>query len=139
MILLGNPPGTPLQIQDEGVPAGTVTTLNFTGASVTASVVGSTATITVSGGSSSWTEVTVNFGARPIYDATFTITDAAITSTSKVIVLPSGKAAAGRTADDWQWDGATFAANPGTGSATVYAVFSPGPIVGNRTLHYAVR
>lgn len=91
------------------------------------------------GGGGSWTEVEIDFGSAPVYEATFTITDAAITSSAvKVILVPSGKAATGRTADDWQWDGGTFAANPGTGSATCYAAFFPGPIVGRRKLQYSV-
>ena len=91
------------------------------------------------GAGMTWTEAEIDFGSTPVYDATFTITDAAITSSAKkVIVNPCGKAATGRTADDWQWDGAVFAANPGTGSATVYATFSPGPIVGKRKIQYSV-
>ena len=91
-----------------------------------------------SSGGASWSEAEIDFGASPIYTATFTITDAAITSASKVQVLPCGKAATGRTADDWLWDGATIAANPGTGSAACYAVFVPGPIVGKRKIQYSV-
>ena len=90
-------------------------------------------------GAASWTEVEIDFGSLPVYDATFTITDAAITSSAvKVALVPCGKAATGRTADDWQWDGGTFVANPGTGSATCYATFSPGPIVGRRKLQYQI-
>ena len=89
-------------------------------------------------GGASWTEVEIDFGTDPVYEASFTITDAAITGASKMQVLPCGKAATGRTADDWQWDGAAFAANPGSGSATCYATFSPGPIVGPRKVQYSV-
>jgi len=91
-----------------------------------------------SSGGASWTEVEIDFGSDPVYDAQFTITDAAITGTSKVQVLPCGKAATGRTADDWQWDGAAFAANPGSGSALCYVTFSPGPVVGPRKVQYSV-
>jgi len=91
-----------------------------------------------SSGGATWTEVEVDFGASPVYGATFTITDATISATSKVQVLPCGKAAAGRTADDWAWDGASFAADPGAGSATCYAHFLPGPIVGRRKVQYSV-
>lgn len=95
---------------------------------------------TVSGGAgATWTEVEIDFGSTPVYDKTFTITDAAITSSAvKMALVPCGKAATGRTADDWQWDGGTFVANPGTGSATCYATFSPGPIVGKRMLQYQI-
>lgn len=85
-----------------------------------------------------WTEIEHDFGTSPVYDAVLTITDAAITAASTVVVQPCGKAATGRTADDWQWDGATFAANPGDGVATVYAVFWPGPVVGPRKLQYQI-
>lgn len=91
------------------------------------------------GGGASWTELEVDFGSTPVYSTSFTITDAAITSSSvKIQVLPCGKAATGRTADDWQWDTAQFAADPDTGSATCYAVFSPGPIVGKRNIQYSI-
>lgn len=91
------------------------------------------------GGGGSWTEVEIDFGSVPVYEATFTITDAAITSGAvKMAIIPCGKAATGRTADDWQWDGGTFAANPGAGSAACYAAFFPGPVVGKRKLQYQV-
>lgn len=90
------------------------------------------------GGSASWTEVEIDFGSTPVYGAMFTITDALISGTSKVAILASGKPATGRTADDWQWDSGFFVANPATGSATCYAQFSPGPIVGKRTLQYQI-
>lgn len=86
----------------------------------------------------SWVEVEIDFGSAPVYGAEFTITDAAISAASKVQVLPCGKAATGRTADDWAWDGAAFAATPAVGSATCYAHFLPGPIVGRRKVQYSV-
>lgn len=128
-------------VQDEGVTQSTtVTTFNFVGAGVTASGSGATATITIPGGAGAgWTEVEVDFGSMPVYDSTFTITDAAITSSAvKVIINPCGKAATGRTADDWQWDTCNVVANPGTGSATCYVVFFPGPIAGRRKFQYTI-
>jgi hypothetical protein len=102
------------------------------------SLSGTTLNATGGGGSAVWTELDVDFGAKPVYDAQFTITDAGISASSKVVVMPSGKASTGRTADDWRWDGAVFAANPASGSATCYATFLPGPIVGFRKLQYQV-
>ena len=125
-------------IEDEGSALTQRATLNFTGAGVTVSDVAGKTTVEVAGGGGSWTEVEVDFGTAPVYGAEFVITDAAITAASKVQVLPCGKAAAGRTADDWAWDGAAFAANPGAGSATCYAQFVPGPIVGKRKVQYSV-
>ena len=125
-------------IEDEGSALTQRATLNFTGAGVTVSDVGGKTVVSVAGGGGSWTEVEVDFGAAPVYGAEFVITDAAITAASKVQVLPCGKAATGRTADDWAWDGAAFAANPGAGSATCYAQFLPGPVVGLRKVQYSV-
>lgn len=78
-----------------------------------------------------------DFGNRPVRDASFTIVDPKISPTSKVFVTPGG-AATGRTADDWQWDGATIGVVPGSGSATCYVTFHPGPIVGPRSFNYMV-
>lgn len=78
-----------------------------------------------------------DFGNRPVHDAVFAIVDPKISPTSKVLVTPGG-AAIGRTADDWQWDGATIGVVPGSGSATCYVTFHPGPIVGPRAFNYMV-
>ncbi len=90
------------------------------------------------GGGGTWTEVEVDFGTTPRYDASFTVVDAGVSGASKVVVLPSGKAATGRTADDWQWDGLALAALPGAGSFTLYAVALPGPVVGPRLVQYQI-
>lgn len=127
------------EIEDEGAALPQRAILNFTGAGVTVSDVAGKTVVSVAGGAgASWVELEIDFGAAPVYGAEFVITDAAITAASKVQVLPCGKAATGRTADDWAWDGAAFAANPGTGSATCYAQFLPGPVVGLRKVQYSV-
>lgn len=91
------------------------------------------------GGASTWTEAEIDFGSGVgQFDAVFTVTDGTVGATSKITVIPSGKAATGRTADDWQWDGITFAANPAAGSFALYAVAVPGPVVGKRKIQYSV-
>jgi len=89
------------------------------------------------GGGSTWTEAEVDF-LTPSYDYSFTVTDATVGVASKITVIPCGKAATGRTADDWQWDGITFAALPAVGSFTLYATAHPGPVVGKRKIQYSV-
>lgn len=88
-------------------------------------------------GSSYGNSIEHDFGSTPVYDASFTITDAQISGTSTVLVTPGG-AATGRTADDWQWDGASIGVVPGAGTATCYVTFSPGPVVGRRKFNYTV-
>lgn len=83
------------------------------------------------------TETEVDFGTTPTTDKLFTITDAGVSSTSKIIIQESGKPATGRAAGDAQWDSITYAAYPGTGSFTVYAKAS-GSVVGKRKVEYMV-
>lgn len=84
------------------------------------------------------TEVEVDFGTVPKYDANFVIVDALISATSKVTISESGKPAVGRVAGDSQWDSINIAANPGTGSMTIYCMAHPGPVAGRRKLQYQV-
>lgn len=134
-------PANNVEVQDEGVSQGFVRALNFAGAGVSAAVSGSTGTVTIAGGGgggASATEVEVDFGATPAWDALFTVTDAAVSGTSKIMIAESGKVATGRVLGDSQWDSISCAANPGAGSFSVYALAHPGPVVGKRTLIYTV-
>jgi len=100
---------------------------------------GSTLTINASGGSSTWTEVEVDFGSTPVWDKTFTITDAAVTSPAKkIIASPSGNVATGRVGNDLEWDNLLLGGLAGTGSFILTVLAIPGPIVGRRKIHYQV-
>lgn len=134
--------------KNSGATVGTRRRINFIeGANVTLTIaddaVNEEVDVTIAasgggGGGGTWTEAEVDFGSTPKYEASFTVTDGTVGGTSKIIVLPCGKAATGRTADDWQWDGVTLSATPGTGSFTLYAVALPGPVVGPRKIQYQV-
>ncbi len=88
------------------------------------------------GGSFTVTETEVDFGATPTTDATFTITDASITATSKIMVTESGSIATGRVASgDSLWDTITYSCAAATGSFTLFARAS-GAVVGYRKLYY---
>jgi hypothetical protein len=90
-------------------------------------------------GATTWTEAEFDFGATPVYNAQFTLTDAAITSSAKkVLIVPSGNAPTGGQSDEWEMDSISFAALAGAGSATVYAHPEPGPVSGKRKVFYAV-
>lgn len=135
------PVNNPTTIEVSGQPQlGGNVTLQQAG-TVTLSQSGQTITISASGGGggASWTEGEVDFGTTPRRDQQFTITDASISSSSKVIVIESGKIATGRVASgDAQWDSVSFAALPASGTATVYATANPGPVVGRRKFQYTV-
>ena len=91
------------------------------------------------GGGGSITEVTVDFGSKPAYSASFTVVDAAVSASSKIAISESGKIATGRiAAGDSEWDAITAAALPGAGSFVAYCKANPGPVVGRRILQYSV-
>lgn len=83
------------------------------------------------------TETEIDFGTKPIYDKQFTITDASVSSLSKILPFQSGSVATGRVGDDSEWDSISYSALAGSGSFTLTARAS-GPIVGKRKVYYSV-
>ena len=73
---------------------------------------------------------TVDFGTTPRYSKTFTVTDAACTSSNKVFICPTA------TTDEAEMDAITYAAKANDGTITVYANAQPGPVSGTRTIYY---
>lgn len=74
------------------------------------------------GGGGGVTTVEKDLGSTPAWRGTFVITDAAIASTSKVLVsqAPGPYTGKGTRADEAEMDQLTCIATPATGSATVY-------------------
>lgn len=68
------------------------------------------------------TEVEVDLGNDGRTSGSFTITDAAISATSKVFVLASGNTATNKGTGELEMDAIVCASKPGSGSATVYWV-----------------
>ena len=125
-------------VQDEGTQQGAVNTLNFVGAGVAAAVSGGVATMTIGGGGAGTfavTEIEVDFGSTPVTDATFTITDATITGSSKIMCVESGNVGTSRVGADSLWDSINYTALAGTGQFTLYARAS-GAVIGKRKLFY---
>lgn len=86
-----------------------------------------------------WVETEVDFGSGvPKYDASFTVTDATVTGSSKIVVSQSGNVATGRVGNDGEWDSIVFTALAGTGNFSIYCIASPGPVVGKRKIYYMV-
>lgn len=92
--------------------------------------------IVISAGSAfSLTEIEVDFGTKPVRSKKFTITNASITGSSKIIVSPSGNVATGRVGDDWEWDSISASAKAGTGQFTL-TCFASGKVAGKRKFYY---
>lgn len=91
---------------------------------------------TGSPGSFSVTETEVDFGTLPVVEKTFTVVDALISGTSKIMVTESGSIGTGRIASgDALWDTISYSCVAAAGSFTLYARAS-GSIVGYRKLYY---
>jgi hypothetical protein len=120
-----------IAVKDEGSTPigpgdGLYTTLNFTGAGVTVTENGVDSTqvdIDIPGGGSpSATTVEVDFGSTPVWSGKFTITDAAISATSKVLCwqAPGPYTGKGARADEAEMQPVeVIAVEPGSGSAVV--------------------
>lgn len=126
------------QIQDEGVNQGRVTTVNFTGAGVTASVSGLTGTVNIpggGGGSVTATRVVVAIPPSARRSFTATVVDAAISPTSKVLVWLSGLADS--DPNSTMEDSLVLKALAGTGEF-ILQLEARQPMVGNISIDYVV-
>ena len=90
-------------------------------------------------GASGATSTTVDFGTSPVESATFTITDARVTTGTIVHAWPHGSTASGRTDGDEEWDNLTCTARSGTGSFTLTVHCTTGSLVGNRVIAYTIQ
>lgn len=102
------------------------------------SLSGTTLNAASGGAGASWTETEIDFGSLPIKDKTFTITDAAVSGSSKIMVVPSGNVATSRVGNDLEWDNLLLGAIASAGSFILTALAFPGPIVGKRKVFYTV-
>ena len=84
------------------------------------------------------TEIEVDFGASAVRSKRFTITDAAVTASSKIVVMQSGKAATGRSADENEMDMLHFRAIPGAGAFTLLADCLTGRVNGKYKANYLI-
>jgi hypothetical protein len=122
------------EIRDEGISQGRALAINFTGAGVTAAVAGFVATVTIpggGGGGASATTVEVNVSATPVFRGRFTLIDAAIGATSKVLMwqAPGPYTGKGTRADEAELAPVKITTiNPTAGSAEVY--WETPPIIG---------
>lgn len=128
----------PVIVQNAGTTQGAVNTLNFTG-SISASVSGNVATVSVSGGGSATIiQIEIDFGASPVRTKHFTVTDATVSAASHLMINQSGTAATGRQADENEMDPILFSGTPGSGQFTLIANALTGPVVGKYKVNYMV-
>ena len=83
-------------------------------------------------------ETEIDFGTAPTLVKSFTVTDSTVVTTSLITAVQSGNAATSRQADENEMDRIMFAANPGTGTFTLYAT-SAQPVSGKYKVIYAVQ
>jgi hypothetical protein len=103
--------------------------LQFTGTPGADGVDGADGALTV-------TEAEVDFGSVPVYEKSITVVDAGVSSTSKLVITQSGKAATDRDADENTMDFLILNATPGTGQFTLNARAAPGPVTGKYKINY---
>jgi hypothetical protein len=81
-------------------------------------------------------EAEIDFGTTPVRSAKFTVTDARIASTHKIVISESAVTPTGKAADEHEFDGLVLKAVAGTGQFTVYAQAVPGPVAGKFRINY---
>lgn len=82
----------------------------------------STPTATTTTASVTTTEVEVDFGWPPRANDSFTVTDATVSTSSKILVWPSGNAATGAAADEFEMTPFACSALAGDGQFTLNVV-----------------
>lgn len=113
----------------------TVQVCNAAGLPVTAGVSGTDGTDGADG-VVSVQEAEIDFGAAAKRSKTFTVTDASVSPSSRIIAYQSGDAATGRDADENEMDALVLRCVPGTGEFTVYADSLTGPVSGLFKINY---
>lgn len=84
------------------------------------------------------TSVEVDFGAAPLVNAVFTITDATITTASRIFLQASGEAATGKDQDENEFDQFDFMVVPAAGTFDVFVRCLTGPFADKLKLAYQV-
>jgi hypothetical protein len=93
-------------------------------------------TMTASGTGGTFVEIEVDFGTTNLTQKIFTITDAGVSATSKIVISISGNTATGRNADETQMEVFYTFATPGTGAFDLLVKSLEGPVVGTYKLFY---
>lgn len=82
------------------------------------------------------TSVEVDLGASPVKGKSVTVTDGAVTPSTKILAYQAGRAATGRPADENEWTRLHIVANAGTGSITFWIRCLTGRMRGRFIIDY---
>ncbi len=80
----------------------------------------------------------VNFGAVPVYDATFVVPDTNCTNNSIVAAYPCGVASSQLSGDELTFDSLCIGCSAGPGYFTMFITAIPGPITATRNVVYSI-
>lgn len=117
----------------------TLTLVAGTNVTITTNATTDTITITASGGSGSVSEAEIDFGSSEVSDASFTVTDATVSTSSKIIVGTAGTAPSdSRDVEEIFAENYQYMAAPGTGQFTLYASPNEGTTSGKVKIWYSL-
>ena len=91
-----------------------------------------------SGGAAAIAEAEIDFGGAAVQSKRFTIANAAVLASSRIVANQSGKAATGRAADENEMDYLHLRAVPAAGSFTLYAACLTGRVSGKFKINYLI-
>lgn len=89
-------------------------------------------------GSFTVTEVELDFGATALHEKEFTITDAAVSGASKLLMLPSSAAPTSRDVDEPEMEAFECRCRPGSGQFAAFISSLEGRVEGKYKFNYSV-
>ena len=91
-----------------------------------------------SSGSTQVKQVEIDFGALPVSEASFVITDASVTPSSHIVGEVAYQAPTGKDLDEVEMDSLDLKFGPGTGQFLLYAIGLDGYIADKFKINYIV-
>lgn len=88
------------------------------------------------GGGATLYSTTIDFGSTPVYGSTFTVTNGAVSGSSKIVATVEDLVS--DDGDEGEMDGIVLMVKPLSGAFKVAAVAVPGPVTGQRRINYLI-
>lgn len=89
-------------------------------------------------GGSSVSQTEIDFGSLPVAEASFTVVDASVTPTSRIVGHVSYEAPTGKDLDEIEMDVLDLSFGPGNGQLTLYAKGTQGYVADKFKVNYVV-